>query len=180
MGTRVVNGSAPQPGVLKKAPTRAGSAMGYAAPDMLVGLAGLAIRDRYRGQIQIPPFLEELAQLGLGEEVHRLAEPGPRSPDGFAGRVDRRDRKTGFGPPGSVVAGSASQLEDAARARLPQRHQERPGPPALPVEIIARLPPLAEEPVPELGACMGHAATVRRAFTPVGSRSLPEDVGGRR
>lgn len=154
--------------------------MGYAAPDMLVGLAGLAIRDRYRGQIQIPPFLEELAQLGLGEEVHRLAEPGPRPPDGFAGRVGRCDRKTCLGQPCRVVARSASQLEDAACARLPQRHQERLGPPAPPVEIIARLPPLAEEPVPELGARIGHAVTVRRAFTPVGSRSLPENVGSRR
>jgi len=52
---------------------RVGSAVGYTAPDVLVQLARLGMRDLDRGQLQLPPVPEEFAQIGLGEEVHRLA-----------------------------------------------------------------------------------------------------------
>jgi hypothetical protein len=40
---------------------------------MLVRLAGLAMRDRDRGRLQFSPSREELAQVGIGEEIHGLA-----------------------------------------------------------------------------------------------------------
>ena len=54
-------------------PVRAGSAVGYAAPDDLERLTRLAMRDVHRVQMQLPPSRQAFAQVGLGEEVHRLA-----------------------------------------------------------------------------------------------------------
>jgi hypothetical protein len=50
-----------------------GLAAGYAAPDVLERLTRLAVRDLDRAKMQLLPFPEEFAQVGLGEEVHRLA-----------------------------------------------------------------------------------------------------------
>lgn len=64
------------------------------------------------------------------------------------------------GQPGGVVAGSASQLQDRAHARLAERDQERPGPHPGPVQIIARLEPLPVELIPEIGTRVDHMATL--------------------
>jgi hypothetical protein len=60
------------------------------------------------------------------------------------------------------MARPVSQLQDGPPARLPQRDQERAGPQACPVQVIARLQPLPEKPIPELSTCMDHTATLRR------------------
>jgi hypothetical protein len=49
------------------------SAMRDAAPDPLERLARLAVRDLDRVETHLTPILEELLQIGVGEEVHRLA-----------------------------------------------------------------------------------------------------------
>jgi hypothetical protein len=54
-------------------PVRTGSAAGYATPDMLERLTRLAMRNRDRDQLHLLPSCQELAQVGLGEEVHGLA-----------------------------------------------------------------------------------------------------------
>ena len=85
-----------------------------------------------------------------------VAEPSRRLPDGLARDIDRRDRIPLTGQPSRVVAGPAAQLQNGADTRLPQRDQERRGPHPGPVQVIAALLPLAEEPIPELGTRIGH------------------------
>jgi ABC-type transport system involved in multi-copper enzyme maturation permease subunit len=96
------------------------------------------------------------------QEPGQRPEPGQRLPDGLARHIDRGDRVALAGQPGGIVAGSASQLKDGPHARLPQRGQERPGPQARPVQVIAGLPALPEELVPELSTRIGHPVTLRR------------------
>ena len=103
------------------------------------------------------------------QEPGQLSGPGLRLPDGLGRQVDCRDRVALADQPGRVVAGSASQLQDGAHARLPERGQERPGPHACPVQVIAGLPALPEELIPELITCVGHMATLCRAR----SRTVP-------
>jgi hypothetical protein len=54
-------------------PVRAGSATGDAAPDLPEQHTGPAIRDRDWDQLHLLRSGQEFAQVGLGEEVHRLA-----------------------------------------------------------------------------------------------------------
>ena len=89
-------------------------------------------------------------------------EPGPRLPDGLVRHIDCGDRVALASQPGGIVAGPASHLQDGAHARLPKRVQERPGPQARPVQVIAGLPALPEELVPELRTRIGHQATLCR------------------
>ena len=111
----------------------------------------------------------------LGHVSHhkpdRRAEPGSRLFNGLARQINRRHRITCISQPRRVVAGSAPQLKDGAHTRLPQREQERPGPQALPVEIMARLPPLPEELIPELSTRIGHFATLSRSRSGTEPRS---------
>jgi hypothetical protein len=108
--------------------------------------------------------------VGCQEPGHR-PEAGLRLPDGLVRHVDRGDRVALVGQPGGIVAGPAPQLQDGAHVRLPQRDQERHGPQARPVQVIAGLPALPEELVPELSTRIGHPATLCRTRLLKGFRS---------
>ena len=54
-------------------PARVGSATCDTTPDLLEQLTGSAIRDWDWDQLHLLPSGQKFAQVGLGEEVHRLA-----------------------------------------------------------------------------------------------------------
>jgi hypothetical protein len=104
--------------------------------------------------IHISSIDAELAQRAAGTPGELPGSPDP----GGSGEPNSPHR-----PAWPRRGRSAARLQDGTYARRTKRDQERGGPRSGPVQVIARLPPLAEELIPECSTRMGRAAAVYRA-----------------